>query len=168
MSQWTRMPHLTRRRVLQFAGASATVVTLTHAIPRRAEAATWRPHNDTDKVGLRWLYSGSDHHPGCDTGEHADCRGHGRMSCYWGALYVNSVRYHRLRTGPFTGDCHADWPGTGNTERVRWASHRSASVWEPEYRFVGKWFCWFRADERQNCRSRCCDDVLWDLLSNTV
>jgi hypothetical protein len=57
MSQWTSMPHLTRRCALQLAGASATVVTLTHAIPRRAEAATWRLHHDTDKVGLRQLYS---------------------------------------------------------------------------------------------------------------
>jgi hypothetical protein len=60
------------------------------------------------------------------------------MSCYWGALYVNSVKYHRLRTGPFMGDCNADWPGTGTTERLRWASHLEALVWEPEYRFVGR------------------------------
>jgi hypothetical protein len=134
----TWVPPLTRRRFLQLAGASAATLVLTQAIPRQAEAATWRLHDDTDTVGLHQLYSGSDNPPGCDIGEAADCRGPGRMSCYWGALYVNSVSEHRLRTGPFTGSCNATWPGTGNTERVRWASHRSASVWTPEYRFIGK------------------------------
>jgi hypothetical protein len=99
---------------------------------------TWRLHDDTDKVGPRKLYTGSTNNPGWDKAESADCQGPERMSCYWGALYVNSVRYHRLRTGPFVGGCNADWPGTGNTERVRWASHLGASVWEPEYRFVGR------------------------------
>jgi hypothetical protein len=138
MAQWTNVPHLTRRRFLQLAGASATTVAITQAIPRRAEAVTWRLHDDTATIGLHKLYSGSHNHPGCDTGESADCRGPGRMSCYWGALYVNSVREHHLRTGPFTGSCAADWLGTGNTERVRWASHLSSSMWQPEYRFIGK------------------------------
>jgi hypothetical protein len=134
---FTPVTQFTRRRFLQLIGASVASVLL-QAFPRRAAAATWRLHGDTDQVGLRKLYSGSDNNPGCDTGEQADCRGPRRMSCYWGALYVNSVRYHRLRTGPFTGRCNATWPGTGNTARVRWASHRAASVWQPEYRFVGK------------------------------
>ena len=134
---FTPVTQFTRRRFLQLIGASVTSVLL-QAFPRRAAAATWRLHGDTDQVGLRKLYSGSDNNPGCDTGEQADCRGPRRMSCYWGALYVNSVRYHRLRTGPFTGRCNATWPGTGNTARVRWASHHAASVWQPEYRFVGK------------------------------
>jgi hypothetical protein len=99
---------------------------------------TWRLHDDTNKVGPRKLYTGSADHPGCDIGESADCQGPGLMSCYWGAFYVNSVKYHRLRTGPFMGGCDADWPGTGTTERVRWASHLGASAWEPEYRFVGR------------------------------
>jgi hypothetical protein len=99
---------------------------------------TWRLHDDTNKVGPRKLYTGSTNKPGCDKAESADCQGPERMSCYWGALYVNSVRYPRLRTGPFIGGCDADWPGTGNTERVRWASQLGASVWEPEYRFVGR------------------------------
>jgi hypothetical protein len=129
---------LTRRHSLRLAGSSAAALALSPVFARRAEAATWQLHGDTDKVGLGKLYSGSANHPGCDTGEDADCRGPGRMSCYWGALYVNSVQQHRLRTGPFTGSCGAGWAGTGNTERVRWASHLSASVWEPEYRFTGK------------------------------
>ena len=129
---------LTRRHFLQLAGSSAAAVVLAQAVSRRAEAATWQLHGDTDRVGLRKLYSGSENNPGCDTAEDADCRGPGRMSCYMGALYVNSVTYHRLRTGPFTGSCHADWPGTGTAPRIRWASHLSASVWEPEYRWLGK------------------------------
>jgi hypothetical protein len=129
---------LTRRRFLQVADASAATLALTQAVPRRAEAATWRLHEDTDTVGLHQLYSGGDNPPGCDTGEDAGCSGPGRMSCYWGALYVNSVTEHRLRTGPFSGSCSADWPGPGNAERVRWGSHLSASVWAPEYRFLGK------------------------------
>ena len=134
MTDWTKAPFLTRRRVLQFAGGGVAAL----AISDRAEAATWRLHDDTHTVGLRNLYSGSTNRPGCDTAEHADCRGPGRMSCYWGALYVNSVKEQRLRTGPFLGNCQADWPGTGNTERVRWASHLAISAWEPQYRFVGK------------------------------
>jgi hypothetical protein len=134
----TQGPRLTRRRFLQLAGASAAAGVLAQAVPRRAEAATWRLHDDTDTVGLHQLYSGSDNHPGCDTGEDADCRGPGRLSCYWGALYVNSVTEHRLRTGRFTGSCSATWPGTGDTERVRWASHVATSGWQPEYRFSGK------------------------------
>lgn len=134
----TPLTHFTRRRFLQLASSGAAAVVLTLAGSRRAEAATWRLHDDTDRVGLRKLYSGSNNNPGCDTGEHADCLGPKRMSCYFGALYVHSLRFHRLRTGPFIGGCNTDWPGTGNTERVRWASHLSASVWEPEYRFVGR------------------------------
>jgi hypothetical protein len=132
------MPNVTRRRFLWFAGSSAAVVALTQAVPRRAEAATWLLHDDTNMVGLRQLYSGSHNHGGDDTGEDADCRGPGRLSCYWGALYVNSVTAHRLRTGPYPGSCSATWPGTGNTDHVRWASHQAASVWKPAYRFVGK------------------------------
>jgi hypothetical protein len=134
---FTRVPHFTRRRFLQLTGASAAAFVLAQALPRRAEAATWRLHDDTDQVGLRKLYSGSHNNPGCDSAETADCPGPGRISCYWGALYVNSVREHRLRTGPFSG-CNADWPGDGSTDRVRWASHHSASGWKPEYRFSGK------------------------------
>jgi hypothetical protein len=138
MAAWTQVPHLTRRRFLQLAGSSAIAGAITQAVPRRAEAVTWRLHDDTDTVGLHKLYSGSDNHPGCDTGEHADCRGPGRISCYWGALYVNSVTEHRLRTGPFTGSCSTNWPGTGNTEHVRWASHVADLAWKPGYRFMGK------------------------------
>jgi hypothetical protein len=131
------MPTFTRRRVLQFAGSITAGAALTQLVPGRAEAATWQLHDDTNKRGLHKLYTGDANNPGCDTGESATCRGPGRISCYMGALYVNSVTYHRLRTGPFTA-CNADWTGTGNTERVRWASHLSASMWKPEYRFVGK------------------------------
>jgi hypothetical protein len=138
MTQRTHLASLTRRRFLQLAGSGAAAVALTQAFPRRAEAATWRLHDDTDAVGLRALYTGSHNHPGCDTGEDADCRGPGRMSCYWGALFVHSVPEHRLRTGPFPGRCDAAWPGTGTTERLRWASHASASAWAPEYRFIGR------------------------------
>jgi hypothetical protein len=56
------------------------------------------------------------------------------------------VREHRLRTGPFTDNCSADWPGTGNAERVRWASHSDAWVWEPEYRFVGRLYVYDMMD----------------------
>lgn len=134
----TPLTHFTRRRLLKFASSSAAALVLMLVFSRRTKAATWRLHDDTDAVGLRKLYSGSHNHPGCDTGEDADCPGPRRMSCYFGALYVNSTKLHRLRTGPFTGGCSADWPGTGNAERVRWASHLAASVWKPEYRFVGK------------------------------
>ena len=127
----------TRRRFFQLAGSSMVAVALAQGTVRQAEAATWQLHDDTDKAGLRKLYSGSGNNPGCDTGESADCRGPGRLSCYMGALYVNSVAYHRLRTGPY-GGCNAAWPGTGGATRVRWASHRSTSTWEPEYRFAGK------------------------------
>src|SRR3712207_7907777 len=101
---FTRAPQFTRRRFLQLTGASATAFVLAQALPHEAEAAAWRLHDDTDQVGLRKLYSGSPNNPGCDSGETADCPGPGRISCYWGALYVNSVREHRLRTGPFSGD----------------------------------------------------------------
>jgi hypothetical protein len=138
MTPQTHVPPLTRRRFLQLAGAGAAAVTLTQAVPRQAEAATWRLHDDTDTIGLHQLYSGSHNHPGCDTGERADCPGPGRLSCYWGALYVNSTAEHRLRTGPYLGSCAATWPGTGNAERVRWASHIAASGWQPEYRFIGR------------------------------
>ena len=132
------MTELTRRRVLQRAAAGAAAVALTQVASDRAAAATWHLHRDTDRVGLRRLYSGSDENPGCDTAEGADCRGPGRISCYWGALYVTSVARHRLRPGPFAGACAAAWPGPGGAERVRWASHRAASAWVPEYRFVGR------------------------------
>jgi hypothetical protein len=138
MAPRTKAPYLTRRRFLQLAGASAAAVVLTQAVPRRVEAATYLLHDDTNLKGLGNLYSGSLNHPGDDTAEDADCRGPGRLSCYWGALYVNSVTAHRLRTGPYSDSCSATWPGTGNTERVRWASHQCDSVWKPEYRFIGK------------------------------
>jgi hypothetical protein len=132
------MSNLTRRHLLQRTGAGAAVVAVAQAAPDRAVAATWHLHGDTDQVGLRQLYSGSTNPPGCDTAEAADCRGPGRISCYWGGLYVNSVARHRVRTGPFTGSCIKSWPGTGLTARVRWASHQAATAWEPEYRFVGQ------------------------------
>jgi hypothetical protein len=136
---------LTRRRFLQLAGTSAAAVVLTQAVPRRAEAATWLLHDDTNMRGQGKLYSGTDDSQSCelDTGEGARCHGPGRLSCYWGALYVNSVTAHRLRTGPYKG-CSGPpaqwptWPGTGNAARVRWASHTADSVWTPEYRFVGR------------------------------
>ncbi len=127
----------TRRRVLQSAGAGAAALALGLTAPGPAAAATWRLHGDADRVGLRTLYSGGDNPPGCDTAEGADCPGPGRISCYWGGLYVNSVARHRLRTGPFAGACGAAWPGGGGAERVRWASRRAASAWAPEYRFAG-------------------------------
>jgi hypothetical protein len=123
---------------MQLAGSGVTGLFFMPLSSCRTESSTWQLHNDTDQVGLHKLYSGSHNHPGCDTGEISDCPGPNRISCYWGAMYVNSVRLHHLRTGPFTGECNADWPDTGKTERVRWASHISDSVWEPEYRFVGK------------------------------
>jgi hypothetical protein len=119
-------------------GSTTGAIALTQGVMPRAEAATWRLHDDTGGVGLERLYSGSYNNPGCDTAESADCRGPGPMSCYWGGLYVNSVQLHRLRTGPYRGVCRGGWPGTGITDRVRWASHASASTWEPEYRFVGQ------------------------------
>lgn len=136
----TQGPRLTRRRFLQLAGASAAAVVLTQAVPRRVEAATYLLHDDTNLQGLGNLYSGSINNSGDDTAEDADCPGPGRLSCYWGALYVNSVTAHRLRTGPYPGRCDADFTfaGTGNTDRVRWASHTADSVWQPEYRFVGR------------------------------
>jgi hypothetical protein len=138
----TQVFRLTRRRFLQLAGASAATVVLTQALPHRAEAATWLLHDDTNMRGLGKLYSGTDDSQSCalDTGEGALCHGPGRMSCYWGALYVNSVTAHRLRTGPYpaSGGCSATWLGIGNTERVRWASHTADSVWKPVYRFVGR------------------------------
>jgi hypothetical protein len=132
------MTPMTRRRVLQSAGATTATLALTQSASERASATTWHLHGDTDQIGLRGLYSGSLDNPGCDTADSADCRGPGRISCYWGGLYVNSVQLHRLRTGPFAGDCDTSWPDTGLAQRVRWASHGAASSWEPEYRFVGK------------------------------
>jgi hypothetical protein len=132
------MTRPTRRRVLETAAASAAALVLAQAAPEPAAAATWRLHDDTDQVGLRQLYSGSSPLPGCDTAENADCPGPGRISCYWGGLFVNSTARHRLRTGPFTGVCGATWPGGGGAERVRWAAHGAASAWTPEYRFVGQ------------------------------
>jgi hypothetical protein len=91
-------------------------------------------------TGAGYALFGTNDSQGCDTGEGAHCHGPGRMSCYWGALYVNSVTAHRLRTGPYPGRCDANFTsvGTGNTDRVRWASHTADSVWQPEYRFVGR------------------------------
>jgi hypothetical protein len=138
----TQGARLTRRRVLQLAGASAAALAITQAVPRRAEAVTWLLHDDTNLRGLHRLYSGTPDSQSCalDTAEGARCRGPGRLSCYWGGLYVNSVTAHRLRTGPYpaSGGCTATWPGTGNTARLRWASHRDAAVWQPAYRFVGR------------------------------
>jgi hypothetical protein len=44
------------------------------------------------------------------------------------------------KLGPANGSCSERplWPGTGNTDRVRWASHTVDSVWNLEYRFVGR------------------------------
>jgi hypothetical protein len=134
----TQVSRLTRRRFLQRAGASAAAVVLTQAVPHRAEAATWLLHDDTNMRGLGKLYSGSINNPDDDTAEDATCPGPGRLSCYWGALYVNSVTAHRLRTGPYLGSCSASWPQQWGADRVRWASHTADSVWQPEYRFVGK------------------------------
>lgn len=131
---------LTRRRFLHLAGGSAAAAALMQAATRPAQAVTWRLHDDTNQVGLSRLYSGSENYAGCDTGESAVCKGPGRMSCYWGGLYVNSVTYHRLRTGPVPLSCNDSFPGISNLEYVRWASHYSASAWAPEYRFVGKVF----------------------------
>ena len=40
MVKQTTVSHLTRRRFMQLAGTSATVVAITQMIPRRAEALT--------------------------------------------------------------------------------------------------------------------------------
>jgi hypothetical protein len=137
-SGFPRLTPITRRQFMKLAGYSAVALPFVLLRLYRVRSSTWRLHEDTDRVGIRKLYTGSHNHPGCDTGENADCPGPNRMSCYWGALYVNSVSLHRLRTGPFTGGCNAEWPGTGNAERVRWVSHPSASIWQPEYRLMGR------------------------------
>ena len=137
---FSRLSHITRRRFLQLVGYGAAALPFIILRFCRGNSSTWWLHEDTDGIGIRKLYTGSRNHPGCDTGESADCPGPNFISCYWGAMYVNSVSLHRLRTGPFAEICNADWPGTGNAERVRWASHLSASIWEPEYRFAGKLF----------------------------
>ena len=134
----SQIAHINRRQFLQLGGSGLVALFFTWLRSCNTEALTWLLHGDTDRIGLRKLYSGSNNHPGCDTGESSDCPGPNRISCYWGAMYVSSVNLHQLRTGPFTGECNADWPGTGKAERVRWASRLSHSVWEPEYRFAGK------------------------------
>lgn len=131
---------MSRRRFLRLAGCTGGAIALSQGFAPHAGAATWQLHGDTSLAGLEKLYSGSYNNPGCDTAEDADCRGPGRMSCYWGGLYVNSTLYNRLRTGPYGGVCRGQWPGTGVADYVRWASHGSASLWEPEYRFTGRLF----------------------------
>ena len=133
-----RLTPITRRQFMKLAGYSAAALPFVLSRWFRVRSSTWRLHDDTDRVGIRKLYTGSHNPPGCDTAENADCPGPNRMSCYWGALYVNSVSLHRLRTGPFAGDCNAEWPGTGDTERARWASHLAASIWKPQYHFKGR------------------------------
>src|SRR5688572_19038851 len=54
-----------------------------------------------------------------------------------GALYVNSVRQHRVRTGTFPGACDAVFPGDGGAERMRWAT---SQAWTPAYRLAGRLF----------------------------
>lgn len=125
---------LSRRRLLGGLGMSAGAVVASQAIATPAHAATYRLHDDTTQRGQGRLYSGSPNNSGCDTANSSSCRGPGRMSVYWGALYVVSTTEHRLRTGPFTS-CGTTFPGNGNASRVRWASHGS---WSPEYRFAGR------------------------------
>lgn len=129
-----RISPVDRRRFLTLMGLSAGAVVGSQAIIAPAEATTWRLHDDTSLVGLGNLYSGSLNNSGCDTAASSDCPGPGNMSAYWGGLYVNSTVENRLRTGPFTS-CDAPFPGTGNTDRMRWASSLS---WEPEYSFTGR------------------------------
>jgi hypothetical protein len=135
------IPHpssVDRRRFLALMGLSAGAVVGTQALGSAAEAATWRLHDNTHLVGLSRLYSGSVNNnvPRCDTAASSDCPGPGLLSAYWGGLYVNSTTQHRLRTGRFT-TCGARFPGTGLTDRCRWASTR---LWrpQPEYRFSGQ------------------------------
>lgn len=124
---------LNRRRLLTVAGLSIAGAV---ALPVPAYAATWRLHDDTNRRGQGKLYSGSNNNAGCDTAASSDCKGPGRLSAYWGGLYVASELKHQLRTGPYRG-CGASFPGNGNADRVRWAS--TSNYWgQPEYRMVGR------------------------------
>jgi hypothetical protein len=125
-----------RRQVLAGLGLTAAGVLASQAFPAPAQAATRYLHDDTALRGQGKLYSGSANRAGCDTAASSDCPGPGRLSAYWGGLYVHSTTANRLRTGPFSG-CGASFPGNGNTERMRWAS---TVGWAPEYRFTGRIF----------------------------
>jgi hypothetical protein len=95
---------------------------------------TWRLHDDTAARGVGWLYSGSINNPGCDTAASSSYPGPGRLSAYWGGLYVDPKVRDALRTGPYLGR-GTQFPKDNTQTRCRWAS---GPRWTPEYRFSGR------------------------------
>jgi len=134
MSNSRHQPRASRRQFLAALGLSAGAALVSQVVSAPADAATTRLHGDVAQRGQGKLYSGSANKPGCDTAASSDCPGPGRLSAYWGGLYVHSTASNMLRTGPYAG-CGATFPGNGNTSRMRWAS---TSGWAPEYRFAGR------------------------------